>query len=450
MGTRIHDIVDVTITRETARVLQAGFGVAMILGEHYHFEDRVRTYTDPADMLEDGFLETDAQYKAAVALMSQALSPEEFKIGRKLANVNAKQKFTFSDTPDSGSFKITLGAETTGAIGYNAAPADIKSALEVLTAVSEVTVSGTISPTGFTIEFTGVDGNKPWGKMSVSDNLLLKGSTPVTGTVSVLQYGSAVETWTSALNSVLTSDEDWYCLLATTRSKADILALAGVIETKEKIYIYATADSDVKTSATDDVASALKSLKFDRTAGIWSSDVSSYPDAAWAGGELPKNPGSSTWKFKTLVGVTADTLTASEIGYMDSKNISYYEEVGGNSIVTGKAVVASGEYIDIIRGIDWLHARIGEDIFAVFIAANKVPYTNAGVSLITAPLRARLLNAASPQVGLIVEDTIAISEPNVDDALPADKAVRLLKGISFSAQLQGAVHKVEISGKLSL
>ena len=86
----ISKFVSVNITRETAKITRTGFGETLLLGPHYYFPDRVRAYEDPADMLEDGFLTTDSLYIAALKLMGQELSSPEFKVGRKLENVNSK------------------------------------------------------------------------------------------------------------------------------------------------------------------------------------------------------------------------------------------------------------------------------------------------------------------------------------------------------------------------
>lgn len=55
--------------------------------------------------------------------------------------VNEIQRFTFSDTPTSGSFTLTYNGQTTAAIAYNATPAIIKAALELLPNIQNVTVT---------------------------------------------------------------------------------------------------------------------------------------------------------------------------------------------------------------------------------------------------------------------------------------------------------------------
>lgn len=448
MGTQISDIVQVTITRDTARVLQAGFGVPLFLSETFRFSGRSFEFVKPSELITAGFATTDEAYKAALAYTGQSVTPETSKIGRKLTDVNAKQLLTFDAAATAGTFTVSLGAETSAAIAYDAAAAAIETAIEGITGITSVTVVGDMPVLTLTVEFDGADAATAFALLTADVASL---TSVTTGTFTHIQHGSAVETWTEAINAVIAADDAWYMLNAETRTKSEIKELAAIIETQTepaKTYIAASNDADVLTNVSTDVASELQALSYDRTAYLWSDDEANYPECAWAGRLLPENPGSVTWKFKTLAGITADTFTTAQLTQLRAKNANFFETVGGNSIITSEAVMVGGEFIDIIRGIDWLVARIGEDVLTVFINSNKVPYTNKGVSLIVAPLRKRLLDAASEDVQLITKDSIVITEPDVADALTADKAARLLKNVNFSATLQGAVHKTEINGEL--
>jgi len=452
MGTKLEDIVEVVISRETARISTQSFGIPLILGPFSHKSGRVYTYGSPEEVLEDGFLESSDVYKAALKLYSQDdVSPEEFKVGRKLENVNAKQTITLSLTPDSGSFKVKIGADTSALINFDDSAVEIKAIIEALAGVAEGTVTGTPIAKLITIEFTGADAAKSFATIVIVDNTLKAGLVDVSAEVTVIQYGSAVETWTAALAAVRAIDDDWFCLISTTHTKSDILALAAVIETLVKMYAAATLDANVKTDATDDVASALKVLGYDKTFIIWSDDAANFPEGAWVGGNLPKDPGSVTWKFKTLGGIIPDVLTTDEVTHLKAKNANFYETVGGMGVVTGEGIVASGEFIDIMHGSMWLQTRMAERVFSRLASTDKVPLTNAGIELIATEVRAQLNEADDATgVGLIRKDTIAMDVPDISDISSADKALRFLNGIKFSANFAGAVHKVRLVGKLSV
>jgi len=444
LGTRLQDIINIIISRETARMTLVGFGTPLLLGETYRVFDRVKTYTEPDEMLEDGYEETDGLYLMAQSLMAQDRSPDQFKVGRKYANVNAKQTITFTGTVSAGHWHAILGAETTSAIAYDANAAAVKAALEALTAITEVTVTGTLA-TGFVIEFTGTDANKHFDTMT-ADITALTGATAYAVTVN--QYGSATETWTTAISECRIADDDWYCLIANTRIKAEILAIAGAIEVLSKIYIACSSDADVITSATDDLASSLQDLSYDRTALIWSEDEANYPDAAWVGLQIAKNPGSTTWKFKTLAGIIADYFTTTEVNYLKGKNANCYEEIAGVSVISGEGCVASGEYIDIIQGSDWLQQRMAERIFSRLINSEKVPFTTQGIAVIENEIRYQLGKGVDS--GFLAAGSAIVTTPDIADIDPLEKTARWLNGITFSATLAGAVHKVTISGTLAI
>jgi len=449
----IQDFVSVNITRETAKITRTGFGTSLLLGSHYHYPNRTRIYTDPADMITDGFSTTDDLYKAALKTMSQELSPPSFKIGRKLENVNSKATLSFTGTPSAGTWTLDVGIGaatpvTTGNITYGADDdtALIKAAIEALTGITEVTVTGLYS-TGYTIEFTGVDVNKDF-RVTAIDVSALTGVTAAT--VTMTQYGSAVETWDTALNAVIASDDDWYFLIATTRTKAEILLLAAIIETKVKMYFVCTGETTVKDGDTDNTLKSLTALSYDRTAYLYSGDYANFPEAAWVGGQAPKDPGSITWKFKNLVGIIADDLTTDEIATIKTDKGNIYETVGGISMISSEAIVVSDEYIDIIRGTDWLQTRMSEGIFTALVNNDKIPFTANGIGLVEGIIKYWLNEGEDTIRGLLVPNESIITTPNIEDVDPAEKALRYLSGITFSAVYAGALHKIGITGKITV
>lgn len=449
----INDFVPINITRETAKVTRTGFGIPTFIGLYSNIPDRSKVYTDPADMLIDNFLVTDPEYIAALKIMGQELSPESFKIGRKLEDTNAKATLAFTGTPSAGTWTLFVGIGDatpveTGSITYGADDdtALIETAIEALSGITEVTVTGAYS-TGYTIEFTGVD-EKTDFRVTAIDVSSLTGVTAAT--VTMTQYGSAVETWAESLNAVIADDDDWYFLLTETRTKADILALAAIIETKLKMYFICTADADVKNGVAANVLKELKALSYNRTAYQYSADEANYPEAGWVGGQAPKDPGSVTWKFKPIVGITPDILTTAEFTAIRDDNGNTFETVGGVNIVSSEAVVVGGEYIDIIRGTDWLQVRMQEGIFTKLVNADKIPFTDQGIGVIEGEIMYWLNEGEDISRGLLTPGSSVVSVPNLEDVPPAEKALRFLDGCTFSSQYAGALHKVGITGKISV
>ncbi|MBC3540658.1 DUF3383 family protein [Rufibacter sediminis] len=259
---------------------------------------------------------------------------------------------------------------------------------------------------------------------------------------------TAEETWTQALQAMVNYDNDWYGLATESIDAADIVEIATFVEARTKLYIARSSDADIRTTDDDDVASDLQLAEHDRTAILSHSlAASQYADAAWLGNCLVRDPGSQTWKFKTLNTITPDALTATAKDNALGKSANVYERVAGVNI-TQDGTVASGEYIDIMRGIDWLTARIKERIFTRMVNSPKIPYTNAGIAVIETAVREQLDIAVAQ--GLIApEPPYTVTVPDVLDTDDIDRAHRILRNVNFKARLAGAIHYAEIRGTVS-
>lgn len=258
---------------------------------------------------------------------------------------------------------------------------------------------------------------------------------------------TSAETYTAALNAVVAADNDWYGLAADTITAADIFEIATWAEARTKIYVARSADADIITNAADDIASDLEAANFDRTALMYHPNSATvYIDAAWLGNCLVLDPGSETWKFKTLGGIPVYMLTESQRQYALGKGANVYQRIAGVNI-TENGTVASGEYIDVMRGIDWLKARLQERIYSRLINAPKIPFTNSGIAVIETAVRQQLDIALT--AGLIApEPSYTVTVPDVLATDEMDRQRRELRGVTFRARLAGAIHYVEIRGSV--
>lgn len=82
--TRLTDIIEIQISRETATVAQESFNIPLFIGEHTVFTERARYYGSLADVQKD-FGATSNVTKAATSAFSQANKPRQILIGRKAA-----------------------------------------------------------------------------------------------------------------------------------------------------------------------------------------------------------------------------------------------------------------------------------------------------------------------------------------------------------------------------
>lgn len=171
---------------------------------------------------------------------------------------------------------------------------------------------------------------------------------------------------------------------------------------------------------------------------------------ALASSRISQDAGSTTWKFGTLSGITADSLTATEQANLELYNANHYLTYGGVSL-PAQGKLSTGRFIDVQQGADWISVNMTADIFDLLQSAapKKIPYTDKGLEQIAGTVRSRLRLAVD--AGILAEDPApAVTVPKTSTQAAVDKAARVVKGISFTGTLAGAVHKVVLTGQVTL
>jgi hypothetical protein len=163
---------------------------------------------------------------------------------------------------------------------------------------------------------------------------------------------------------------------------------------------------------------------------------------------LPYDPGSETWKFKTLSGVTASALTETQATNLEAVKCNWYAEIGGVDI-TSEGIVGSGEFIDVLRLVYWTESRIREGIYSRMTTLPKIPYTDVGFSIIDSEIR-QVLRQGIANGGYIDDENLAVSVPKRADISSVDAGLRKLPDVTFYATLAGAVHSVAVEGTVSV
>lgn len=159
-----------------------------------------------------------------------------------------------------------------------------------------------------------------------------------------------------------------------------------------------------------------------------------------------KNPGGATWNYKAVAGVSAQPASATAITNIRSKNAGLVRLLGGLTLTFGSKL-ASGRYIDVQHGMDWLTARLEERLFFLLARNDSVPYTDAGLVAIEGEVRAQLQEGIRNQF-LADDENISVFITPVALQNPVDRASRIVRGIQFRARLAGAVEQMFISGTI--
>lgn len=91
-----------------------------------------------------------------------------------IAGTDEIQTITFSATPSAGSFKLVHDGNETSLINWDDTNTDVQNALNALSSLSAVTVSGSFAA-GFVVTFAGVDGKQEQPLLTTDSNTLTNG-----------------------------------------------------------------------------------------------------------------------------------------------------------------------------------------------------------------------------------------------------------------------------------
>lgn len=249
------------------------------------------------------------------------------------------------------------------------------------------------------------------------------------------------------------------------------------VEIGDPIGIWTSANPDLNSTwevatktATNFTVEVPNGTTSDLVAGIRAWTNFNRIDSAIAGKMLPKDAGSSTWDLQKLSAVSASggadgwmpKLTGTEQSFLGSKNINWFSTVAGLNITGGLksngggGKLASGRYIDVQRGADWLESNLQIDLFELIVdSGGELGFTADDLQKVETKIALRLndgLNKGflTPFVsGQFAGQPYNIKMPNLADIPQADKTKRLLEGIEINALIKGKIHNLEATLTLS-
>lgn len=439
-------IVNVQISLDTSGVSKEGFSTLLIVGATTRTTNRVDSYTNINQMTDDGYEVTDPIYLAASDAFAQTPRPRLVKIGHRLV-----PSFTVSvPDPVEGTYSVTISRKD-GAQEYKYEAADSAD-----TPVSQATILNGLKEAinghqGLKAEVQGstltVSNNTDHGAFSYvhSQNLEVADGTPT-------------ETIAESMSAIMGADNDFYGIVLASRNEDDIKAMATWTETQTKLFGFSTDAAAVyDQESTEDIGAWCQDQNLYRTFWFYHSDAATdYPETAVMARCFAIDPGGETWANKKLAGVTADGLTETQYIAITKKSGNTFEKFR-NLAITQNGKVAAGEWIDVIRFRDWLQEEITVNVFNVLVNSDKVPYTDAGIAMIEAQIRASL-SLGQDRGGIAPTEYDEDGNANVGYTLtvplasniPAGtKASRILEDVEFTARLAGAIHAIDITGHLT-
>ncbi len=435
----LDQIVDVTITADSKTPSRQGFGTPLCLSYHTRFVEHYKIYGSLREVAED-FETYDSGYRMASAAFAQNPCPKQLVMGRLPAAPSFTRTLTITSAVEGDIISFTIVDPTTGTA------TDIT--YTVLAAATTTTVATAVE---LLVEaVTGISCTSAAAVITI---------TPATAGGQIWVYNlynctteetTADGNYDDELTALQLLNDDWYFITTDSCSAANITLVAAWALANKKMY-FVNTDSSGELAGTGTIGSGLLALSNDRTAVIYTPNSHEFGGVAWASLGAAQTPGSITWAFKTLRGVTSKNLTAAQRSALETDNINHYQSIASLS-ATRPGKTTSGEWIDITHGIDALTARIKEDVWALFVNSAKVPYTASGLDLVASCILGAMkaFEGTAEVPSLLVEGSSLVIMPEFSTISTGDRAARQLTGVRFSATLAGAIHKVVVNGTLSV
>lgn len=455
--------------------------------------ERFRSYLTLAAVAADFGTNAD-EYKAAARWFGQSPTPTSMLIGRwaqqattgglRCATLStAQQAMTLWNAVVAGSVKITKD----GGVGVNVTAINL-AACANMNAVAAAIAAGTGFPAGVTITWnaiynrfelvsatlgatsavgflgatgTGVDISAMMAGLSTSSGAYVyQGAAQETAAAAVALFDNLIgqQFYGVAVGG----------LVAGANGGADtaaLLAVAAYIEGANTKHFFAVTTQEAGALLSTDTVNLgyqLKQLAYKRTMAQYSSSAAHAALSALARILTVNYEGSGTaitLKFKLEPGVIAETLTASQVANLEANNLNVFVTYNNGTAILEQGVMASGDYVDTITGIDWLAVTVQRDLYnLLYSSTTKIPQTDAGMHLLVTACEARCLQAVNnglvaPGVwnasgfgtlsqGDYMQKGYYVYAGPVSAQAQADRAARLATPIQIAVKLAGAIHSV--------
>lgn len=245
----------------------------------------------------------------------------------------------------------------------------------------------------------------------------------------------------AAYNVAKTINPNFYAVGIESTDPADILAIAGQVETERRIFCVGSSQTSIIVGTNGNLFETLFNLGYNRTFGIWGENsATEFSELALASKMLSKVPGSANWRYQNLIGVTGDRLLDAEELTLDSYNANYYRFLASKNVTIGGAAF-SGEWLDATHGLDWMTTSLEISLASLLVDVEKVPYTSRGDGLIRNAITSVLQLAADNEV---INDDFTVTFSDIDAVPLSDKTARIRDGIEIFVTLSGAINTINI------
>lgn len=250
----------------------------------------------------------------------------------------------------------------------------------------------------------------------------------------------------TALNTLITLNNDWYRLLLDDKTEALISAVSDWAELNGKSFYTIFGNT---TFTTDFSVKAKTNLFY--------KENTDRTDAGAVGFASSRVPGSFIFKFKPLAGMTPDALTPDKINTVRGKNMNAYIKKFGNVNMAAdqldEGLAANGKSIDYEESKDWVKYRVTQEIVRLLMATDKLGADDTGIASIVTAIGTALDDATSNNIikkGTNKKGLYTISYVSSDNLPAADIQAGKISGIKFSYIYLYGIKEVTVNGAVAV
>lgn len=479
--------VDVILTPAAASFQNINTLLVLGTSEIIDVHERFRLYTG-IDGVATDFGTTTPEYKAAALYFEQSPQPDNLIIGRWAdvdtpailvgAPLTAAQRaitnWTGFTTP---SFRVSINGTQ-----HDILPASFATdtnlngiAAKIETALDAVSVGATCVWDSNLGRFTIMTG-ETGAATTISFLSTAASGQDISGVLKMLSTDSGAYVVDgidaeTAVEAVTLFDanygRDWYALTVLGAVEADHLAIAEYIEAATNKHIYGISHQQAGVlSAVDttNISYLMKQLEYKRTVTQYSS-TNAYSICSLFGRILTVDYNGNntviTLMYKQEPGIVAEVLTPTEITALEGHNCNVFVAYNNDTAIIEKGVVASGDFLDIITGTDWLALDIQTSVYnLLYTSPTKIPQTDEGNHLISttiisvcergvtngllAPGTWESSGFGTLKQGDFLSKGYYVYAPPVRNQSMGDRAARKSVTFQVAAKLAGAIHTVDI------
>lgn len=447
------DYVSVAVTAAPIGATKPGFGTWMYL-----------SYTD-APFAGARSL-TFSSFTAVATAFTQANGPEQLCAKSWFGQTPQPQKMIIGRGANKPTKTIQLSAIAPGSFALFTYLVNVQGTGVTTT---QVTFTSDASPTdaewaaGMVTALNAVVG-KNYTAAGATSPITLTGTAPgdwfaleIVDVVHMTQTETTADPGVGAdILAIDNTNKSWYALGTGFNSKAYSIAAAGTIEAmppaSNRIYVADTADGVIINSdstGTADLMDQVKTNAYKRTSVHYKKNPAAFYAAGLAGANLTFDPGQETWALREVAGVGVENLTDTQRARIVARNGNSYEAAYGLG-TSFNGMNGNASFLDTRRATDFIVATMSLAVFlALRPAGGKLPETDNGYVALGAVVRGVLFAASTSRQPIVDPTTIVVTLVLRADVSVSDINARIYAGISWSATVQGAVHKVPVSGALA-